>query len=111
MQSVAQGRVWTGTQAQSRQLVDQIGNFEDALSVARSLAKLNTNAGVVYLIDFKPNLVSMIRGSFGDWFNPLGLIGVPESVQQELKQGQSLLQKAEGHSQLIFVHSLLQPLQ
>ena len=110
VQSVAQGRVWTGTQAQSRQLVDQIGNFEDALSAARSLAKLGTNAGVVYLIDFKPDLGSMIRESFGDWFNPLGLIGVPESVQQELKQGQSLLQKAEGRSQLIFVHSLLQPL-
>ena len=111
VQSVAQGRVWTGTQAQSRQLVDQIGNFGDALTVARSLAKLDNKAGVIYLIDSKPDLGSMIRESFGDWFNPLGFIAVPESVQQELKQGRSLLQKAEGRSQLIFVHSLLQPLQ
>lgn len=111
VQSVAQGRVWTGTQAQSRQLVDQIGNFRDALSLARSLAKMDTNAGAVYLIDSKPDFGSMIRENFGDWFNPLGLVGVPESVQKELKQGHSLLQKAEGRSQLIFVHSLLQPLQ
>ena len=111
VQSVAQGRVWTGTQAQSRQLVDQIGNFGDALSLARSLAKMDTNAGAVYLIDSKPDFGSMIRENFGDWFNPLGLVGVPESVQKELKQGHSLLQKAEGRSQLIFVHSLLQPLQ
>ena len=71
----------------------------------------NTGSGAVYLIDSKPDFGSMIRENFGDWFNPLGLVGVPESVQKELKQGHSLLQKAEGRSQLIFVHSLLQPLQ
>ncbi len=37
VQALAQGRIWTGAQAQQRHLVDQLGNFNDAVDVARQL--------------------------------------------------------------------------
>lgn len=40
VEEVARGRVWTGEQAQSRHLVDELGDFETALAAARDLAKL-----------------------------------------------------------------------
>jgi protease-4 len=36
---LAQGRVWTGEQALSRRLVDRLGSLEDAVALARQLAK------------------------------------------------------------------------
>lgn len=38
--AVAQGRVWTGTQALDRGLVDQLGGFDDAVALAAQLAEL-----------------------------------------------------------------------
>lgn len=38
--SIAQGRVWTGAEAQKIGLVDKIGNLNDALQEAASLAKI-----------------------------------------------------------------------
>lgn len=37
---VAQGRVWTGYDAMKRGLVDQMGDFDDAIAVAAELAKV-----------------------------------------------------------------------
>ncbi|MGF1745991.1 signal peptide peptidase SppA [Vibrio minamisatsumaniensis] len=39
---VAQGRVWTGQDAMQKGLVDEMGDFDDAIAVAASLAKLET---------------------------------------------------------------------
>lgn len=41
VEEVAQGRAWTGTQAQANGLVDQLGNLEQALAAAARLAKLD----------------------------------------------------------------------
>lgn len=38
---IAQGRIWTGRQAQQRGLVDQLGDFEDAVNAAAELAELD----------------------------------------------------------------------
>ena len=38
--SIAQGRVWTGTEAKEIGLVDKIGNLNDAIKEAASLAKI-----------------------------------------------------------------------
>ena len=40
--NIAQGRVWTGRDAQKFGLVDQLGDFDDAISLAAKLAKLKT---------------------------------------------------------------------
>lgn len=38
---VAQGRVWTGLDAMNHGLVDELGDFDDAIAVAASLAKID----------------------------------------------------------------------
>ncbi len=39
---IAQGRVWTGQDALQRGLVDQMGDFDDAIKLAAKMAKLKT---------------------------------------------------------------------
>jgi protease-4 len=46
----ARGRVWSGSQAKDRGLVDELGGFEDALAATVSLAKLEDGKyGVTYV--------------------------------------------------------------
>lgn len=47
--AVAQGRVWTGKQAQERGLVDRLGSYGDAIAAAATRAKLAADPRVVYL--------------------------------------------------------------
>ncbi len=47
--AVAQGRVWTGTQAKERGLVDTLGGYHEALKSAATRAKLADDARVVYI--------------------------------------------------------------
>ncbi len=47
--AVAQGRVWTGTQAQIRGLVDQLGTLDDAVGSAARMAGLGEDYGVSYI--------------------------------------------------------------
>ncbi len=44
--SVAQGRVWTGAQAKERGLVDELGGLDRAVEVAKELAKIPADKGV-----------------------------------------------------------------
>ncbi|SFR92405.1 protease-4 [Dyella sp. OK004] len=47
--TIAQGRVWTGQQALERGLVDQLGGLGDAIADAAKRAKLGGNAPVHYI--------------------------------------------------------------
>jgi protease-4 len=51
---VAQGRVWTGTQAKERGLVDTVGSYSDALASAAKRAKLPDGYRVTY-VEREPN--------------------------------------------------------
>jgi protease-4 len=44
--SIAQGRVWTGTQAKERGLVDEFGGMDKAVEIAKGLANLPADKGV-----------------------------------------------------------------
>jgi protease-4 len=44
--SIGQGRVWTGAQGQERGLVDEFGGLDRAIEVAKDLAKLPRDKGV-----------------------------------------------------------------
>ena len=111
VQTVAQGRVWTGQQALERKLVDQIGDFESAVNLARQLAKLDKNASCVYFYEPTTDIGSMLRQNLGQWMNPLGEIGIPQSVQTQIQQAKTLLQSAsEKENRRIYAHSLLEPL-
>lgn len=46
LDDIANGRVWTGRQALANGLVDELGDFQRAVEVARELAKLPTNGAV-----------------------------------------------------------------
>lgn len=46
MEEIAGGRVWTGSQALARGLVDRLGDFNDAVDEARDLAGLPSQAAV-----------------------------------------------------------------
>ena len=48
--SIAQGRVWTGGQAKERGLVDEFGGLEKAIEVAKQLAKIPADKGVERVI-------------------------------------------------------------
>lgn len=48
--SVGQGRVWTGAQAKDRGLVDDFGGLDKAIEVAKELAKIPADKGVERVI-------------------------------------------------------------
>ena len=48
--SVAQGRVWTGGQAKDKGLVDEFGGLDRAIEVAKQLAKIPADKGVERVI-------------------------------------------------------------
>ncbi len=60
--AVARGRVWTGTQAKERGLVDQLGGLREALREARALAHLPTDAPIVELPEDDESLLGMLLG-------------------------------------------------
>ena len=43
---IAQGRVWTGSQALKIKLVDSLGGLDDALAMAKTLARIPTDQTV-----------------------------------------------------------------
>ncbi len=57
--AIAQGRIWTGDQAQQRGLVDQIGGLRQALIRARALGGLPSDAPIVELPREPASLLEM----------------------------------------------------
>lgn len=64
---VADGRIMSGRQAQQLGLVDQLGNFYDAVQLAAELAEMEGEAEIRELAEENPwrSLFSGLRGSFG----------------------------------------------
>jgi protease-4 len=56
LKKVASGRVWTGTQAKQRGLVDIIGNFDDAIQIAAKAAGVTEDFRVRYYPQYTPEL-------------------------------------------------------
>jgi protease-4 len=72
--AVAQGRVWTGLQAQQRGLVDEIGGLDRALQIAKERARLDVTKDVDLLVyPQKPSVFDMLA-------NPLGTSAAGASV-------------------------------
>jgi len=104
--AVAQGRVWTGTQALERGLVDRTGSLGDALVAAAKRAKLADGYRVQY-IEQEPGrterLLAFFGGTlasvFGVEFDGFGLLaGVPPALLREVRQDLSWLADiGDGH--------------
>lgn len=73
---VAQGRVWSGTQALEKGLVDELGSLDDAVAYAAETAELSDYTTVDYPV---------YESEFIDALNELG-IGFFNSKQELLKQ-------------------------
>ncbi|MDH3323557.1 MAG: signal peptide peptidase SppA, partial [Flavobacteriaceae bacterium] len=61
--SIAQGRVWTGQEALSNGLVDELGSLEDAVSIAANLAEIDTYRIRNYPV-YEKNIEDMFKGPF-----------------------------------------------
>lgn len=48
LQTVAAGRLWTGTQAKENGLIDVLGSYEDALQIAADAAGIETYSSKIY---------------------------------------------------------------
>lgn len=90
--SVAQGRIWTGSQAKERGLVDRLGSFDDAVREAAKLAKLEVKDGEKPRITYVERDMSRkerLLASLTDVMAPsliqsLGLDALPAPVVEEL---------------------------
>ena len=98
-EKVAQGRVWLGVQAKDTRLIDELGNLDDAIKLAKSLAKLPEDAPVVYdeasHISMRMRLMKMLsqRLSTGAF---LGMIlGTSGRIDSSLTRGELLLLSLE----------------
>ncbi len=83
--SIAQGRVWTGRQAMSLKLVDKLGTIEDAITEAAKRAKVKdysilrepmptdwmTQLTEAYSSDYMENRVNLL---LGEYYKPLRFI-------------------------------------
>lgn len=111
VESVAEGRVWTGSQALQRKLIDQVGTFNDAINLAKNLAKLDKNASIVYFFDQPDNFSSMIKDSLKDWGNPLNLTGLPNGMKEQISEAKTLLENSsKARTKAVYAHSLIEPL-
>jgi len=73
--AVGQGRVWTGEQALSHKLVDELGGLRQALAYARTLAGLPDHAPIQELPPPDASLIGRI----------LGIEGVSENIPSQLQ--------------------------
>jgi len=65
---IADGRIFSGAQAQKASLVDKLGNLEDAIELASELAGIEGKPNVVYSRRRKSSLLDLIFGKTMDSF-------------------------------------------
>ena len=75
VESLAQGRIWSGRAAQDNGLVDSLGGITDAVAKAKSLAGLSPKADAV-LVEYpgRPSFFKMLRKRFKIYADPVGAI-------------------------------------
>ena len=75
--SVAQGRVWTGQQARQHGLVDELGGLEDAIEIAKQRAKIPADEDVdVVVYPARRSIYDLLTEQFGGaQFNAWSLVG------------------------------------
>ncbi len=80
---IAQGRVWTGTDAKARGLVDELGGLDAALAEARTLGKVSAEVKLE-IYPPEPTLLDFV-GSFGGSVSmPFGLRGAVVEIAAQL---------------------------
>ncbi len=119
---VAQGRVWTGTQAKERGLVDRTGSFADAIKSAATRAKLDDKARISYIeadrskLDlFLERFSSQANAAIAKQFNAklmpaIAPIGVAEQAQKDLRWLAEIAERGKaGFPFAVVAHCLCEP--
>ena len=103
---VAQGRVWTGSQALKHGLVDELGGMHEAFEAARKLAHLPTSTRLVYVSETPMNLASMVRQSLKPLKDPLGSVKIPQALRNEVTQVKDFWTRRLSTPKEVLAHSL-----
>ncbi len=107
---LAEGRIWSGRQAQERGLVDALGSLDDAIADAKQLGGLARDADVDYLILPKAHSLfeSLLeRGVSSSMLSQVDLARLPE-VRQHLRDVDGLLQLRHEPVWVMLPHALRQ---
>lgn len=62
VREIADGRIFTGAMAKERGLVDQLGNFEDAVALAKEYAGIDGEVNLVYPEKKRLSIIELLRG-------------------------------------------------
>ena len=110
--SVGQGRVWTGAQAKDRHLVDEFGGLDRAIEVAKQLAKIPADKGVERVIFPYPTTFLQQLLSGGDNSNTqvqqqrMVYASLPEDARRALRYMQLMDRMKNGESMLVMPFDL-----
>ena len=100
VESVAQGRVYSGTRALQEGLIDSVGGLSDALRIARQLANIPDNKAARYREYPEPKLIDTILARFpmaGIFLKGRG--GAASSIFDSLLPGSGLPYRLERNGQ------------
>jgi protease IV len=111
--SIAQGRVWTGQQAKDRGLVDDFGGLDKAIEVAKQLAKIPADKGVERVILPYPQtfLQQLLSGSSENANTELEkqravYAALPEDARRALRYMALMDRMKNGESMLLMPYDI-----
>lgn len=106
--SVGQGRVWTGAQAKDRGLVDEFGGLDKAIDLAKQLANIPANKGIERVILPYPQtfLQQLLSGSNDNANTKLEqqrmvFASLPEDARRALRYMQLMERMKNGESMML----------
>ena len=111
--SVAQGRVWTGQQAKDRSLVDEFGGLDRAIDVAKQLAKIPADKGVERVIlPYPTTFLQQLLSGGGENSNTqleqqrAVLAAMPEDARRAFRYMQLMDRMKNGETMLLMPFDL-----
>jgi protease-4 len=111
--SVAQGRVWTGAQAKDRSLVDEFGGLDRAIEVAKQLAKIPADKGVERVIlPYPTTFIQQLLSGGGENSNTqieqqrAVYASLPEDARRALRYMQLMERMQNGETMLLMPFDL-----
>ena len=111
--SVAQGRVWTGAQAKDRSLVDDFGGLDKAIEVAKQLANIPADKGVERVVlPYPTTFLQQLLSGGGDNSNTqieqqrMVYSALPEDARRALRYMALMERMKNGESMLLMPFDL-----
>ena len=81
VREVADGRIFTGAMAKEWGLVDELGNFEDAVALTKELADIDGEVNLVYPQKKKLKLLDILLGEAAESMSGI----LKESMKNNMK--------------------------